>query len=98
MFLQGNQFFKAGSYVNALDAYNRAVALEPTEPTYALNRAMCHLKLYQYVVAKLVFTIMFRKLKQDTDSLVPNPTVLSCLKCNRKTQKLCFVARKHAEH
>lgn len=43
-FSQGNEFFKEGKYVNAIECYSRSIALQPTAVAYA-NRAMAFLKI-----------------------------------------------------
>lgn len=41
----GNEFFKAGSYEDAVKAYSRAIELNPDNPVYYSNRAMAYLQV-----------------------------------------------------
>lgn len=45
---QGNQFFKAGQYQQAIAKYEEASALDPTVPAYFSNAAACYEKLKDY--------------------------------------------------
>ena len=45
---EGNQFFKAGKYKEAIGKYNEAVAVDPSVPSYWSNMAACHEKLREY--------------------------------------------------
>jgi hypothetical protein len=42
--VQGNEYFKEGKYVRAIDCYSRSIALQPTAVAYA-NRAMAAIKI-----------------------------------------------------
>jgi len=44
---QGNQFFKNKDYNKAIDAYTKAINLNPMDPTYYGNRAACYLAMHQ---------------------------------------------------
>ncbi len=47
----GNDFFKNGKYLQAVDLYSRALALGPRTPALLCNRAAAHLKLESYGLA-----------------------------------------------
>lgn len=47
VFWQGNAAFKSGDYPFALSHYSQAIKLDPSQPTFFLNRAAVHLKLQQ---------------------------------------------------
>ncbi|KAL2641766.1 hypothetical protein R1flu_009353 [Riccia fluitans] len=47
----GNDYFKEGKYVKAIDCYSRSIALQPTAIAYA-NRAMAALKLKKFQEAE----------------------------------------------
>jgi serine/threonine-protein phosphatase 5 len=47
----GNEFFKAGKFLQAVDLYTRALALGPRTPALFCNRAAAHLKLENYGTA-----------------------------------------------
>ncbi|KAL3677740.1 hypothetical protein R1sor_020696 [Riccia sorocarpa] len=47
----GNDYFKEGKYLKAVDCYSRSIALQPTAIAYA-NRAMAALKLKKYQEAE----------------------------------------------
>ncbi|CAL8462898.1 g2432 [Coccomyxa elongata] len=48
----GNEFFKAGSYEDAVKAYSRAIELNPDNPVYYSNRAMAYLQIMQFAEAE----------------------------------------------
>lgn len=50
---KGNEFFKAKDWPNAIEHYNKAIELNPNEPSFYTNRAQAHIKLeaYGYAVA-----------------------------------------------
>jgi len=41
---QGNKYFNANKYENAIESYSKAIALNPNVPTYYTNRALCYMK------------------------------------------------------
>ena len=43
---KGNEFFKAGRYVDAVKQYSEAVRVHPDNPVYYSNRAMAYLKTF----------------------------------------------------
>lgn len=45
---EGNAFFKAGKYSEAIAKYKEATALDPSVPSYWSNMAACHEKLREY--------------------------------------------------
>lgn len=45
---KGNEFFKKGNYVGAINAYTSALVLDSSIPMVYSNRAACHLSLKQY--------------------------------------------------
>lgn len=45
---QGNQFFKSGSYAEAVEKYRAATALDASVPAYWSNMAACYEKLGEY--------------------------------------------------
>jgi len=48
---EGNNFFKAGKYAEAVAKYNDAIELNPEVPSYYTNRAFCHLKMENHGLA-----------------------------------------------
>lgn len=44
VFFQGNEYFKEGKYVKAIECYSRSIALQPTAVAFA-NRAMALIKI-----------------------------------------------------
>ncbi|CAM6088883.1 unnamed protein product [Calypogeia fissa] len=48
----GNDYFKEGKYVRAIDCYSRSIALQPTAVAYA-NRAMAAIKIRRFEDAEL---------------------------------------------
>lgn len=42
----GNDAFKAGAFQDAVDAYSRAIALDPTRAVYHSNRAQAYLQVH----------------------------------------------------
>ncbi|ODQ67082.1 TPR-like protein [Nadsonia fulvescens var. elongata DSM 6958] len=46
--IKGNENFKKGDYVAALDQYSRAIAQDPQGITYYSNRAACYIKLEKW--------------------------------------------------
>eukprot|EP00561_Arcocellulus_cornucervis_P013061 CAMPEP_0185802360 /NCGR_PEP_ID=MMETSP1322-20130828/1958_1 /TAXON_ID=265543 /ORGANISM="Minutocellus polymorphus, Strain RCC2270" /LENGTH=323 /DNA_ID=CAMNT_0028498117 /DNA_START=59 /DNA_END=1030 /DNA_ORIENTATION=+ len=45
---EGNAFFKAGKYAEAIEKYNAATAIDASVPAYWSNMAACHEKLGNY--------------------------------------------------
>ncbi|KRZ66961.1 STIP1 homology and U box-containing protein 1 [Trichinella papuae] len=45
---QGNRYFLAHLYDDAIRCYNRAIVLDPDNATYFTNRALCHLNLKRF--------------------------------------------------
>ncbi|KRY31356.1 Mitochondrial chaperone BCS1 [Trichinella spiralis] len=45
---QGNRYFSAHLYDDAIRCYNRAIVLDPDNATYFTNRALCHLNLKRF--------------------------------------------------
>ncbi|KAG0621344.1 hypothetical protein M758_3G012800 [Ceratodon purpureus] len=48
----GNEYFKEGKYVKAIECYSRSIALQPTAVAFA-NRAMALLKIRRYADAEV---------------------------------------------
>lgn len=48
---EGNKAFKEGRYEDSLKCYEKAIDLDPREPAYYANKAMCHIKLEQFGAA-----------------------------------------------
>lgn len=48
---KGNDFFKAGNYQSAVNAYSTAIRYSPQLPSLYSNRAACHLKLRNFFKA-----------------------------------------------
>ncbi|CAA6653688.1 unnamed protein product [Spirodela intermedia] len=44
---RGNESFKGGDYLGAIDAYTQAIDLDPTEATLLSNRSVCWIRLGQ---------------------------------------------------
>lgn len=57
-FHQGNVLFKAGNYAAAIASYTKGIQVDPMNPTFPLNRAMCYLKLEKYIGNLTVLTII----------------------------------------
>ena len=47
----GNELFKKGCYIDALNHYTQAIIVLPSEPGYYTNRAMAQMKLGNYELA-----------------------------------------------
>jgi len=48
---EGNDFFKAGKYADAVEKYNEAIELNPEVPAVYCNRAFCHIKMENHGLA-----------------------------------------------
>jgi len=48
---QGNKYFNACKYDNAIECYSKAIALNPGIPTYYTNRALCYIKNNRFQLA-----------------------------------------------
>ena len=46
---QGNEFFRSGQYVEAIEQYTRAIELDQTNAVFPANRAMALLKQHKSV-------------------------------------------------
>lgn len=46
---KGDNFFKSGNYLSAINAYNLAIRISPYLPSLHSNRSACHLKLGNYM-------------------------------------------------
>mmetsp|Transcript_124100 Transcript_124100/g.185494 ORF Transcript_124100/g.185494 Transcript_124100/m.185494 type:complete len:93 (+) Transcript_124100:87-365(+) len=44
----GNEEFKKGNNLKAIEAYNKAVNFNPDEPSFYANRAACYLEMKKY--------------------------------------------------
>lgn len=50
---KGNDFFKKGKYIEAIECYSKGAELDPTNPLLPANRAMALLKQDKYAAAEL---------------------------------------------
>ena len=50
---QGNLFFENKNFTDAISCYSKAIELDPSEPIYFSNRALCYLKLLVFESALL---------------------------------------------
>lgn len=48
---RGNKLVSIKDYTNAVSHYSRAIELNPNDPAFFLNRALCHLRLEEYPAA-----------------------------------------------
>ncbi|XP_070580547.1 E3 ubiquitin-protein ligase CHIP-like [Ptychodera flava] len=48
---QGNRFFSARKYEDAINSYTKAIMRNPNTPTFYTNRSLCYLKLQQWELA-----------------------------------------------
>ncbi len=48
----GNAAFKAGKFSDAIAAYTEAIETDPSQPAFYSNRAMCYMKMSNFVGAK----------------------------------------------
>jgi lipoprotein NlpI len=46
--VKGNEFFKKGEYLSAINAYTASLELDPTNAVALANRAMAHLSLCKF--------------------------------------------------
>nr|XP_022296918.1 RNA polymerase II-associated protein 3-like isoform X1 [Crassostrea virginica] len=49
----GNEYFKRGDYINAIESYTKGMGLDPTNPILPANRAMALLKEKKYAAAEM---------------------------------------------
>jgi tetratricopeptide (TPR) repeat protein len=86
--LQGNASYAAGDYPGAIGSYTRAIQLDPSEPTYATNRALAYLKLQKCVP---VFSHKVSAFNSDSlirqDLPMPNGIVLLPSSFRKQAQK-----------
>lgn len=67
---QGNQAYKSGDYRTALNYYNKAIEINPRDPAFYLNRALCYFNMRHYVEC----------VKECDKSLQLNPSYIKALK------------------
>lgn len=73
--VSGNAAFVAGNYTEALQFYNQAIQLDPSDPTYHSNQAACHIKLKAWDGAVSDCDAGLLKISQALGPL--SPTMLS---------------------
>ena len=55
--LQGNQFFRDGQYVEAIEKYTKAIELDGRQAVYPANRAMALLKQEKSVFVQFSLSV-----------------------------------------
>ena len=45
---QGNQAYKSSDYKKALQLYTKAIELNPKDPAFYLNRALCYFNMKNF--------------------------------------------------
>lgn len=48
---EGNEYLKKGNFLEAVEAYTKAIELDPTNPIFFSNRAQSHIKMENYGLA-----------------------------------------------
>lgn len=78
---EGNAAFKAGRFNDAVEAYTRAIEMDPTEPTYLTNRAAAYMALKRFKPA-----LTDCQQAANLQSAVPSPkTLIRLARCQLST-------------